>query len=358
MKSFIAPSYTFTPGASGVGSVNLSGISGFDVKYLVSIINQTRGEIIYSTASATLKFTNVTGTTVTLFKDTSAMNASDVLQVIYEVQSQVLPTGAATEAKQDVGNSSLSSIDTKLPAQVGGKVPVDTGLVQSLTDAQLRATPVPVSGTVTANTGLSQPLTDAQLRASSVPVSAASLPLPSGAATEAKQDVGNTSLSSIDTKTPALVSGKVPVETGLSQPLTDSELRANPVPVSVSGIATAANQTTGNSLLSSIDGKTPTLDNSKQPVIPSMTNGGNLSVTTAATGTNWTAFASQALKQLTVSNQTGTNIEFRQDGTGVGLIIPAGAIFTFFGITNANQIEARRTDTSNSQVTITARWEA
>jgi hypothetical protein len=45
--------------------------------------------------------------------------------------------------------------------------------------------PIPVSGTVTANTGLTQPLTDAQLRASAVPVSAASLPLPTGAATEA-----------------------------------------------------------------------------------------------------------------------------------------------------------------------------
>lgn len=41
----------------------------------------------------------------------------------------------------------------------------------ALTDAQLRATPVPVSGTVTANTGLSQPLTDTQLRATPVPVS-------------------------------------------------------------------------------------------------------------------------------------------------------------------------------------------
>ena len=277
MKSFIAPSYTFTPGASGVGSVNLSGISGFDVKYLVSIINQTRGELVYSTASATLKFTNVTGTTVTLFKDTSAMNASDVLQVIYEVQSQVLPTGAATEAKQDTGNSSLSSINTKLPAQVGGKVPVETGLVQSLTDAQLRATPVPVS--------------------------TASLPLPSGASTEAKQDIGNTSLSSIDTKT-------------------------------------------------------PTLDNSKQPVIPSMTTGGHLSATTDAVGTNWVALSSQALKQLTVSNQSGTNLEFRQGGAGVGFIIPFGAMFTFFGITNANELEVRRADVSNTQVTVTARWES
>ena len=43
----------------------------------------------------------------------------------------------------------------------------------ALTDTQLRATPVPVSGTVTANTGLTQPLTDTQLRASAVPVSIA-----------------------------------------------------------------------------------------------------------------------------------------------------------------------------------------
>lgn len=47
-----------------------------------------------------------------------------------------------------------------------------------LTDTQLRATAVPVSG----------PLTDAQIRASALPVSAASLPLPTGAATSAKQD--------------------------------------------------------------------------------------------------------------------------------------------------------------------------
>jgi hypothetical protein len=109
--------------------------------------------------------------------------------------------------------------------------------------------------------------------------------------------------------------------------------------------------------LTSIDTKTPALDGSKQPVIPSMTSGGHLSVTTAATGTNWTAYAAQALKQLTVSNQTGVNIEFRQGGAGVGFIVPTGAFYTFFGLTNANQLEARRVDISNTQVSITARWE-
>lgn len=57
----------------------------------------------------------------------------------------------------------------------------------------------PVSGTVTADTGLSQPLTDSQLRASAVPVSGT-----------------------------VNVSGTVPV----SGPLTDTELRASAVPVS------------------------------------------------------------------------------------------------------------------------------
>lgn len=151
MKSFIAPTYTFTPGVSGVGTVNLSGISGFDVKFLVSIINQTRGIIIYSTASDTLKYTNVTGTTVTLFKDTSAMSSGDVLQVIYEEQTAVLPTGASTSTLQTTGNGSLSSIDGKL--------------------------------TTLNSTDFS---------------------------TEAKQDTGNSSLSSIDGKTPTLISGNVP----------------------------------------------------------------------------------------------------------------------------------------------------
>jgi hypothetical protein len=104
MKSFIAPAYTFTPGGSGVGTVNLSGISNFNIKFLVSIINQTDGEIIYSTASADLRYTNVVGTTVTLFKDTSGMSGSDTLQVIYEdlsaiqvSQPDLFITGAAAQ---------------------------------------------------------------------------------------------------------------------------------------------------------------------------------------------------------------------------------------------------------------------
>jgi hypothetical protein len=56
-------------------------------------------------------------------------------------------------SKIDIGGDGVSS-----PVNAGNPLPVSTGLVQGLTDAQLRATPVPVSG----------PLTDAQLRASNV----------------------------------------------------------------------------------------------------------------------------------------------------------------------------------------------
>lgn len=73
-----------------------------------------------------------------------------------------------------------------------------------------------VSGTVNANTGLAQPLTDTQLRATAVPVTVSNFP-----ATQA-------------------VSGTVTANLG-----------------TLNGAATAANQTTGNNSLASLDAKTP-----------------------------------------------------------------------------------------------------
>lgn len=83
MKDFITPSYTFSPGSSGVGYVDLTGIADFDIKRLVAIINQTNGSIIYATANPATKYTNITGTQVTLFADTSGQNSTDTLQIVY-----------------------------------------------------------------------------------------------------------------------------------------------------------------------------------------------------------------------------------------------------------------------------------
>ncbi|MFM6346438.1 MAG: hypothetical protein ACKPFK_14975, partial [Dolichospermum sp.] len=73
-------------------------------------------------------------------------------------------------------------IRDRIPALSNGKIPVDVSSLNiTLNDASLEISndvgnPVPVSGTVTANTGLSQPLTDTQLRAIAVPVSMTAVP--------------------------------------------------------------------------------------------------------------------------------------------------------------------------------------
>lgn len=74
--------------------------------------------------------------------------------------------GDASAANQLLGNVSLASIDTKTPALVGGRQPVD-------------------------GSGVTQP------------VSAIALPLPAGAATSALQGTGNTSVANLDTTTGA-----------------------------------------------------------------------------------------------------------------------------------------------------------
>lgn len=203
------------------------------------------------------------------------------------VSTAQLPPLASTSALQLVGNTSLNAINGKLPALIGGRIPVvlpagGTGL----TDTELRASAVPVSlsGSVAVTgtfwqatqpvsiatmpstpvtgtfwqatqpvsiaslptTAVTGPLTDTELRASAVPVSiaaalavtgafwqatqpvsAAALPLPSGASTSALQGGGLPSV---------LASDRLKVDgSGVTQPvsgpLTDTQLRATPVQV-------------------------------------------------------------------------------------------------------------------------------
>jgi hypothetical protein len=98
MKSFITPSYTFSPGASGVGTLTLSGIEEFNARQLVAVINQTRGVVIYATGGAATRYTALAGNTLTLNVDTSTHSAGDALQIIYEV-TDPLPVSDNTVAK-------------------------------------------------------------------------------------------------------------------------------------------------------------------------------------------------------------------------------------------------------------------
>ena len=168
-----------------------------------------------------------------------------------------------------------------------------------------------IDGTVTANTGLSQPLTDAQLRASAVPVSAAALPLPSGAATSANQQ---------------------------TDALTDTQLRATPVPVSgtitatVSGVSTAAKQDTiiGHvdgleTSAASIDTKTPALGQAlaaaSTPVVLTAAQEAALTPPAAITGFATSAKQDTLLAEL----QLKADLTETQPVSAASLPLPSGA---------------------------------
>lgn len=197
-----------------------------------------------------------------------------------------LPTGAATSANQDIANASLASIDSKLTSPLTvqatnldirdlvfatDKVDVSNSIValDSATLAALENTTVTVSNfpsvqpindnggsitvdgsvAITGSVAVTGPLTDSELRASPVPVSGtvtANLGTIAGVATE-------TTLSALNTKIPAnltVTSTRLLVDgSGVTQPISAASL---PLPT---GAATAANQATANASLSSIDAK-------------------------------------------------------------------------------------------------------
>jgi len=169
--------------------------------------------------------------------------ASDQSNIKVDVQSMPVVAGQATSSLQVTGNTSLASIDTKTPAlgqalssasvpvvlpaaQITTLTPPSTVAVTQATAANLNAT---VTGTVAAT----------QSGTWNINNISGAVSLPTNAATSALQTTGNTSLSSIDTKTPALVSGKVPV----------TDPTALPLPT---GAATSALQTDGNNSLTTI----------------------------------------------------------------------------------------------------------
>jgi len=292
MKQFTIPSYTFTPGASGVGTVNLSGISGFNVKYLVAVINQTRGVVIYSTGDTATRYTNLAGTTLTLNVDTSTHNSGDVLQVIYEVTS-----------------------------------------ADPLTDTQLRATAVPVSGTFFQATQ---------------PISAASLPLPSGAATEttlAAVESDTTaiaaSVANIDGKTATLVSGRVPVDgSGVTQPVSGTFWQATQ-PVSAAALPLPSGASTETTLVA-VEVDTSAIASSTSAINGKLAALSTRVLDNEASGTPvraigqeiWNVSFSQVgasvISDQFVNPQTGTGVSYSQASGALSIVAGTTANAEFF----------------------------
>lgn len=186
--------------------------------------------------------------------DARAISVSTDGVVAVSLESIGLPTGASTSALQTEGNTSLSNIDEKLPSlTLAGRIPVDIGGNGSITVT---------SGTITVQNEV-EVKNDA---GNPVPISAASLPLPTGASTEAKQDISNTILSSVDTRLSGtlLVDGSAVVQpvSATNLDIRDLSFSTDKVDVSgssvtVTGVATEAKQDAANSSLGSIDSKLP-----------------------------------------------------------------------------------------------------
>jgi hypothetical protein len=123
--------------------------------------------------------------------------------------------GAATATNQTTGNTSLSSIDGKTPAL--GQALAASSVPVVLTAAQVTTLTPLTSVTVTQGTGtnlhtvVDSGTVTANAGTGTFAVSAASLPLPTGAATSSNQTTAQTSLTSIATNT-----GKTPTNANAS----------------------------------------------------------------------------------------------------------------------------------------------
>lgn len=248
------------------------------------------------------------------------------------VDSSALPVGASTSANQTSANTSLSSIlanqtnGTQHTIIDSGTViatqPTGTNLHVVVDSGNITTTGTStVSGTVTANQGTpnATPWNEniaqfggttvslgSKVSTSSMPVviasdntvaiSAASLPLPTGASTSALQTTGNTSLASIDTKTPAL--GQALAAASVPVVLTSAQLTTLTPLTSVT-----VTQATGTNLHTVIDSGTITANQG------------------TANATPWNENISQ-INGATVQVGHGTaagslRVELPTDGTGV-----------------------------------------
>lgn len=75
---------------------------------------------------------------------------------------------------------------------------------------------------------------------------------------------------------------------------------------------------------------------------------------TSSTGTGFVSFDALSCSALDIINNTGTTLEVRRGSSGPTLQILDGASRLMQGITNANQLQLRRKDVSNAQVTVEA----
>ena len=228
------------------------------------------------------------------------------------VTSSALPTGAATE-------STLSALNTKVTTTANG-IKVDGSAVTqpvsgSVSVSNFPATQ-PVSGTVTANIGTTNGLAldstvakDSSLTTLNTSVNSLLKPASTLAAVTTLGSITNT--VTIKADTPVNQANALKVDgSAITQPISAVAL---PLP---SGAATSALQTSGNASLSSIDSKTPALGQAlaaaSVPVVLTAAQLNTLTPLTAVTAnigtTGGLALDSTVAKDATLTNGTQKSV--------------------------------------------------
>lgn len=220
-----------------------------------------------------------------------------------------LPTGASTEAKQDAGNASLTSVLAQLD------VALSTRASQATVASILGQLDVALSTRASELTLAT--LSGKVVHADTGNVTIVSSALPTGAATAAKQDTGNSSLSSLDSKFNTLgqktAANSAPVVIASDQsaiPVTGTFFQAIQ-PVSQSGAWTTGRTWTLSSGTDSVNvGNFPATQAVTQSTSPWVSNisqfGGSNVVTGTGTG-------GAGIPRVTVSNDS--NVQATQSGT-------------------------------------------
>jgi hypothetical protein len=134
-KDFIVTEYTFSPGASSVGYVDLYNLNDFDITRVVSIINQTKGEIIYATGMSDKKYTSVSGRKVYLYYNTSSHSASDKLQIVYNTTNSSKSSDTDTQEMIKLLSRLVKIAENQQATDAGQRqrVTIDAGTLPTVT---------------------------------------------------------------------------------------------------------------------------------------------------------------------------------------------------------------------------------
>jgi hypothetical protein len=223
-----------------------------------------------------------------------------ILNSIYTMEADLLTSLQAIQAEDFATETTLAQCRTNL-ADIEALIALTNGHVDGL-EAALTT----LNGKDFATqTTLAALLTELQAKADlseTQPVSAASLPLPTGASTEAKQDTANTSLNNIDTDLGA------PADAAVSNPASSGSVIAL-----LKGLLT---------LITSTNTKLDTLETNGSPEFNSTTN------VTATANTLSNAPAGARWMQIQNSTQASAALRFTQASTtptaSVGFFLDVG----------------------------------